>query len=256
MIYHISFNMITLAGRTILGIYYSTEVMGYYTLANTITNGTLLGFKAVLWVFFPLILFKTRSEVADVTALTTIRRVNSLFNTSVMLIVFGMIIISPVLFIILPQYKPALEILALLLLAQAILLVSFGFNSLAIARNEEMKVAIISLVAVVFVVGAGLLVAYFQISPTWIANSVLLGSIVFTVLQIWISQRLISSRGEFFSLLRSILPWGSVISIAVCWVGIMTGFTLAGGIAGFLIYSIANRNAIQGLISFVIQKFS
>ena len=87
LVYHVSFNMITLAGRTILGIFYPNEVMGYYTLANTITNGTLLGFKAVLWIFFPLVLFKTRSEVADDAALKIIQKVNNLFNTSVLLLV-------------------------------------------------------------------------------------------------------------------------------------------------------------------------
>ena len=113
LIYNLSYNMITMVGRTILSAYYSKEEMGYYSFANSITSATLLGFRAILWLAFPMVLYRTRAEVNSQEAVKTVRKVNNLFNTSVFVSVFAVIIASPLLYMFLPQYRSAEKILAI-----------------------------------------------------------------------------------------------------------------------------------------------
>jgi O-antigen/teichoic acid export membrane protein len=256
LIYNVSYNMITLAGRTILSFFYSNEVMGYYSLANNITNGTLLGFRAILWVMFPTVLFKTRNGVSDQEVHSTINRISELFNTSVYLIVFGMIICSPLLFIILPQFKAAGGVLAVLLLAQSVLLITFGYNALAISRKEHVKVAYVSMAAVVIVGSISLVVAIFKWSYIWIAISVLLGSLVFTILQVNLGSRTLSESMSTWDNLLKVFPLSNILSLIICLIGVVTGYIFWGGLIGLMIYVISSKYKIGSLFSYILYKFT
>ena len=98
LIYNLSFALMTIAGRTIVSIFYSVETMGFFAMANSITVATLLGLRAVIWVVFPKVLTRTRLGLPDEEVASTVNKLNDLYSTAVFLAVFVMILFLPLLF--------------------------------------------------------------------------------------------------------------------------------------------------------------
>ncbi len=254
LIYAVSFYLITVAGRTIISVFYSVETMGYYSLANTITATTLLGLNAVIWVVFPDVLSRTREGLADEAVARTVQKVNDLYGTSVFLAVFGMILALPLLFLFLPKYKPVRGALEVLLLSQAILSLSFGYNCAAIARKQQLKVAGISLIAVAVVTSLGLLAALLKFHYVWIAVSILAGSFVFTILQTRLGSRMLNKGNVQTEYFKSVLPLGGLVAIMFVLVGSLMGNSTLGGLTGLAVFIITSKEKLALLWSFGVQK--
>lgn len=250
LVYTASFYFITVSGRTIVSAFYSVETMGYYSLANTITTGTLLGLNAVSWVVYPNILSRTHAGISDHLVAEVVRKVNDLYGTSVFLAVFGVILGLPVLFFFLPQYQPAANALSVLLLSQAVLAVSFGYNCVAIARRKHMKVAGIGVIAGIVVTGLSLLVALLKMSLTWIAVAVLVGAFVYTLWQARLGAAMIEEDHMGIGYVKSVLPWGSLTATLIFIAGILAGYPTPAGLVGVAIFVVANRQKIEQLWKF------
>lgn len=254
LIYNLSFALMTIAGRTIVSISYSVETMGYFAMANSITVATLLGLRAAIWVVFPKVLTRSRLGLPDEEVAATVNKLNDLYSTAVFLAVFAMILSLPLLFAILPQYKPAADVLIVLLLSQAILSIVAGYNAVAIARKKQLMVAVIAIVAVIFIVLTGGLFAWLQWDYLWVAIAMLGGSFLYTFLQARLGTRLIHNNNFRQGYLNSILPVGSIIAIALVLIGVFTGFPWLFSSLGLLVFILTRRDAIGRIWVFVAAK--
>lgn len=246
----------TIAGRTIVSISYSVETMGFFAMANSITTATLLGLRAVIWVIFPRVLSKTRHGMPENEVATTVEKLNDHYGTAVFLVVFAMILSLPFLFLILPQYKPAENVLIVLLLTQAVLSVVAGYNAVAIARKKQLLVAAISLAAVGFIVIFGGVFAWLHWNYIWVALAMLGGGFLYTFLQAHLGSRLINKTNSSREYLSSILPVGSLIAIALIIIGIFTGLPWLFSALGLLVFVLTRRHAIGRLLAFSFAKLA
>ncbi len=256
LIYNLSFALMTIIGRTIVSISYSVETMGFFAMANSITVATLLGLRAVIWVIFPRVLSKSRSDLPDEKVARTINKLNDLYSTAVFLAVFVMILLLPLLFAILPQYKPAASVLTIMLLTQAILSVVAGYNAVAIARKKQMLVAINAIIAVVFIGILGGLFAWLQFDYIWVAVAMLIGGIVYTVLQTRLGTQLVSIENWHQGSLQSILPFGSIIAIVLILIGVRIGLPWLFTGLGLVVYLWFRRDAVGRLWNFAVAKLT
>lgn len=256
LIKNFSFYLITIAAHTIISIYYSIEEMGYYSLAYTITNSTLLGLNTVAWVIFPTILSKTSNNVPDEEVVATVGKINDLYNTSVFLFVYGVILSMPFLFMLLPNFKPASPVLYILLLSQALISVSFGYNSVAISRKKQLKVAQISIVAVIFVVSLSLMCALLKLQFIWIAFSVFVGTFVYTFLQSRLGASLLHKGKIPSNYFQNMLPLGSLCAVLISLSFAFLDHTTLGGVLGFSIFAIANRSKLIYLWNYLFRKMA
>jgi O-antigen/teichoic acid export membrane protein len=254
LIYNLSFALMTIAGRTIVSFSYPVETMGFFAMANSITTATLLGLKAVLWVVFPKVLTKTRHGLPDEEVAGTVKRINDLYSTAVFLAVFVMILALPLLFAVLPQYKPAENVLIVLLLTQAVISIVAGYNTVAIARKKQMMVATIAIAAVIFIVIFGGLFAWLQWDYIWVAIAMLGGGVLYTILQAQLGTRLIYNQKLERGYLNEILPLGSIFAIAIILAGVFTAYSWLFSALGLLIYVWARREAVARLWSFSASK--
>jgi O-antigen/teichoic acid export membrane protein len=242
LIYNASFLLITIAAQSVVSIFYPLETIGYYTLASQISNAALLGFNSIAWVAFPLVLGKTRMDVSDEDAARATDRVNVVFGTSVFLIVFAAILALPLVFLLLPKYEPSRGAVTVLLLAQALLMSSYGYDCLAIARHKQLSIANASIASAIVVAGLAVLAGKAHAPFVWVAIAVLAGSVLFTVLQARIGLRLI--RG---SKLRPIVPWGSMTSVGLCLGGVLLLHPVVGALLGAATYLVTNKARVLEL---------
>lgn len=252
--YSLSFQLITMSARTMISAFYSVETMGYYSLANTITTATLLGLNAITWVVFPNVLANVRDGLPLETVKVTVQKVNTLYSTAVFLLVFGLIIVLPFLFLMLPQYQASGSILEILLLSQAVLSLSFGYNCVAIARKQQLQVAIISMAAVVVVVIFGLITSWLHWDYSWVAVGVLLGALVFTAWQSQIGMRLVSGEKATMKDLTAVFPWASLVAVLCFLLGGVTNGRLFWQSIGLVVFAAGNLRGLQQLKHFALHK--
>jgi O-antigen/teichoic acid export membrane protein len=254
LIYNFSHQLITTSGRTLVSNFYSLEDMGYYSFSNNITTGVMLGLNAVSWVFFPNILSRTHADIPNDEVFRVVEKIKDLYNISVFLVVFIVILISPLLFTFLPQFRQSLSSLNILLLAQAVLSASYGYNCVAIARKQQMKVAGISGISAVFVVASSWLIGTLKGGISWIAVAVLAGAFLYTFLQANLGTRLIDRKVIGISALISTISWGSLLSIIILLVGILTGHSFVAGLLGLSVFILSNWQKIKLIPKFVYEK--
>lgn len=254
LVYNVSFYLITILGRTIIGAFYSVDTMGRYSLANSITSATLLGLNAVAFVVFPEILSKTHAGIPDDYVASVVRKVNDLYGISVFLVVFCVILGLPVLFLVLPQYRSIESTLIILLLSQAVFSVSFGYNCLAIARKKQALVAGISIITAIIVGSLSVVVALLRMNFSWIAIAVLIGSFVFTIWQAELGKTLITKKLKRSDYFPSILPLGILVPILIILFGTFINNSSLAGLIGIIILIISNKRKIRLLWNNVIGK--
>jgi len=254
LIFNVTFYMITISAQTIISIFYSVEVMGYYTLANNIAAATMLGLNTVIWVIYPDILKMTREGLDDEVVARTVQKFTDIYSTAVFLVAFGTILILPALFWILPQYKPVQATINVLLLSQAVLSLCCGYTYLAVARKKQLVIARMGMVALALVVGLALAVGVLKLHYIWIAISVLAGTFVFSLLQVKIGSRLIKDVYNQKSYLKNILPYGTLLSIFLFLTGSILGNTYLGGLAGLVVFIISSMKKLALLYTFGLEK--
>ncbi len=251
LVYNASFNMITMIGRTILAGFYSVEAMGYYSLANSLTGAALLGLRSVSFILLPDIINRTHSGLSNMQALKVADKSNNLFGTSAYLLAFGLIITLPYLLGFAPAYQPAQQAIGALILAQAMLATSFGYNAAALARSRQAQVARISIFSVVLVGLVSLLFAYFQADIFFIAVAVWLGATVFSCLQSQLSLGLLKGDTTLADFLDNRLLIAGFVS-SVIFISInYWGFELLASMLSTITFLVMNWKNILSLIKLV-----
>lgn len=247
LIYNASFNMITMIGRTILSGFYSVEVMGYYTFANSITNAVFLGLRSVAFILLPDVIYKTRSGLSNAHALALADKSNNLFGTSAYLLTFALILTLPILFLYIPEYRPAKQTISILVLAQAMLSASFGYNAVALARSNQLQVAKLSVFAVALVSLFSLLFVSVGMDFLSIAIAVWIGATVFSFLQGQLSLQLLDGYKAPADLLKNRLLVGGLVSTALFLLLSYLGYEFAANTLSPLIFVAINRSNLAAL---------
>lgn len=152
----VGFYLITISVRSISSYEYSLYEIGLFTFALNISNSVMMGLNAISWTFYSTILANTCEGIDE--AYTYIQKVNRIFNFVLCVTIFSGILVFPLLFYFLPEYKEFYGGIAILLLSQILMSVSFGYNSLLVAQKQQNKMAIISFSTLLFVILAALTV--------------------------------------------------------------------------------------------------
>ena len=231
LFYSISYYLMTLSSRTIVSMFYDLETVGHYTFAFTITNAVLLGINAASWVVYPSMLSKMKEGTEQNQLLKTINRVSSLYGISVAFVVYVGILVSPLLYILLEEYRPASAALNILMLAQVVLALGFVFNTLAIARRKQNQVAIISLVCTALSFVLGLTFAWLKLDLVWFAVATLLSYCVYTIAITLYAFRILNAGLK----LRQFFPPPLLCSLALVLAGCFFNYSVLFYFAGLAI---------------------
>ena len=252
LVYNFSFILITMIGRTIVGLYYSIEEMGIYSFANVISGTAMLAVESVAWILFPAILSKIHQGVDNEIATMSLNKVRDFFGTSVFVTVFIIILFLPILFHFVPSYRPAQGILNILLLSQAVLSISFGYNCLAIARKKQNIISIFSLVTVIAISCMCLLVASFGLSIKFIAVSILIGTLFFVILQGYLGHYLL--HGVWRANIKTIFPLSNLVAILLFLFGELFSYSVLLHLIGLTVFIAGNVKQLRDLYQFCLVK--
>lgn len=251
LIYNLSFYLISISVRTVVSANYSVEILGYFTLANSISNATLLGLQSVAWAVYPEVLAKF-STSNDINAVQNrINLVNTFYNLSCFLSIFLIIALLPLVFIFLPKYLSSMPIINVMLISQAILLSSYGYNALAVSRKKQNEVAKIGIFTVVFVTIGSVLVAYQKVNYFWITVIALIGSVFYTIMQIKLGTQLLQKKESLVTSISKFLPANLIFAIIIIIIGGFYKSSYIFSIIGILLLVVPSISKFKEFFDFI-----
>lgn len=191
LIYAFSYYLMNLMVRTLIGAFYPTEIMGYFSFANNITTAIMLGLDTITWLIFPSIIAKLSDSTLHKDDLKRYLIIFTNKLSALVIIIVGLSIVAlPAVFYFLPQYRPIQFSLIILLINQVIFNSGFAFISLCIARKMHGKIAVISLASVLIGIAFGLLFCYSNVSYIWLVVANIIASMFFlNILIYFVSKR-------------------------------------------------------------------
>jgi O-antigen/teichoic acid export membrane protein len=223
LVYAFSYYLMSLMVRTLIGAFYPTEVMGYFSFANNITTAIMLGLDTITWVIFPSMIAKMSDKELDKNDLCSylVTFTNKLIVLVLCLVSFS-IISLPILFKILPQYKSIEYSLIILLINQIVFNSGFVFTTLCIARKMHKQMAIFSLMSVMISTVLSLGFCFYKLSYIWLVVSNVIGSLCFiNILLYFISKKFEISINK----LRQTFNWGmQILFILIVVASIMESY--------------------------------
>ncbi len=242
LLYNVSNYMIMVVSLTIISIFYSVEILGFYSLGNSIANAVFLGLHAISWVFYPLVLSKVREGRDDIEVGETIQKVMRLYSTAVFLVVFLTSIFIPLLFLYLEDFTPVQPVLHILLISVAIRNLPLAYASVGIARGKQLTIALLNAIAISTVILLGLAAVYFRLQFTWIAVATLAGASLSMVLKAYFGSQLINLPMRIF---WTFLPAGTIFSLLLSLLGNVLGQPTLFSIIALSVFVLTNRDNIR-----------
>ena len=213
LIYNVSYAMITMLARTIVGVKYSTIDMGLYSFASAISGIAMVAVESIAWLLFPQILSKLSQPSNPELTNSLIEEIKNLYTTSVFFTVLFVILFLPLLLYIIPAYSEAKNVLVILLISQIAISYSYAYNCFAMAMKRQILIAFSSIFSVIVIGGLSLSAAQYNLSIMWIACSVLAGSTIFSLLQFIIKN--IQLKNKFLFNISNFISPGNIIVIMI-----------------------------------------
>ena len=225
LIYALSYYLMSLMTRTLIGVYHPTEVMGYFTIAVSITTATMLGLNTITWLIFPSLIKRLNDIFLNKEQLTNyIITITNKIVVLVLIIISISILLLPVLFHILDEYKPVLFTLIILLINQLVFNVTYVIVTLCIARKLHLQIALVSVISVLISTLFSFLFSEFGYSYIWLAACNVFGNFIFVNLLIWFVSKKIEL--DFYRL-KKIFDWDIQLIIISSVIAALNEFYLA-----------------------------
>ena len=130
-----------------------------------------------------------------------------------------------------------------------------GYNTIAVARKQHLRVAGIAFIAVIFVVFVGGIIVLLQLDAVWISVAMLGGGFVYTILQARLGARLVNRMVLPSGYLATLLPANILFAMALFFIGAMTNNQLLFGGLGTILFVITRRHELHRLWSFIVYEF-
>lgn len=207
LFYNASFYFILLSSRTIVSIFYAVEDLGLFSLANNVAQAAVMILSVINFMFFPKILnrMKTGSIENDVKPLLS--KIRDYYVTSSNLIVILVLLLYPLLLLFLKGYESSSSSFLFLILTQLIIVNSYGYSNLIIAKGYETKIALYAFFTVIINVIISLfLVILFKLDYHYVAFATLLSVNYYTFAVVRFGRKLLNLPFDFISVMKELFP--------------------------------------------------
>ncbi len=247
-LYNLCFYLIGMISRTVIATNFSTKEMGYYSFANNISTGVMLGFDTITWLIFPkIIAFFSQTDTLTTDLENNIVSISKKINLFIFTSVIVLIICLPLLFRVFPDYFNSGKAVSILLLTQAVLNSGFAIISLYVSRKKYIKLAFFSIVALAICYITARCFVYLNYNFEWIAFSALIGSLSFiNLLNYWGSVDFSLSYSKIIS------PFTYIMQICILIAAIsilLSNFWIT--LIAFTAFLIFNKDEIIIILHFI-----
>ena len=144
-LYNACFYLIMLSTKMLISAYYPVETFGHFAFAFNVANATTLFIDSLMFLLFPKMIDVLRKgEASEIAEKLGVMRI-CYIGTMVILFV-GMTCAFSVLIRFMPKYVPSLPIFIALAGTLLVYTFCFGYSAFMLARNQERRMAVYSMV--------------------------------------------------------------------------------------------------------------
>jgi O-antigen/teichoic acid export membrane protein len=249
LLYNLSFYLMMLLSRTMVGAFYSVEILGYFTFAYSLMTAVLMLIDSLNFVFYSKIL-KRFSELREKTEIIELLdKIRSLYIFGINLTGFLSFAFLPLLSLALPEYSESLSSFKILMVAQIIINNNFGYSTLLISRGMEkklMKIGFVSILAI-FIFGM-LFAAIFKMNYEFVALATIFGAVIYSVLTLREGNKMLNRPQSSKVIMSELFPLKYCISYGIILASALTDvYATYSGMLAFVIFAFLNYRELSGL---------
>jgi O-antigen/teichoic acid export membrane protein len=251
--YAITFYILLMSTRSMIGYFYPVEVMGRFTFACNIATALIVGLSSLEFVLFPKMINRLSASEIDEHSVRTLGEVRFIYMSSAMVVVLIGLICYPALLLFFGQYTGTVHAFNYLVMSQVIISAGFGYTTLIISRQKEHYLIVHGIIALLvnLVLAAA---AWYLLEPDYsIMPAILLVAFLYYDYQvIKMGRNMMGAENNFRKILAELLPLPNVVSFALVFAGMALGAELIFDVlalVSFIVMNIRKYTLVRQYIS-------
>ncbi len=208
LIYNITYYGFFLSFRTFVSINFSSDDFAIFNFAYNISNALMLFLGTLSFLYYPTLINKISIAKNNHMLSTFVINIRDFYCITFILLVFVLLLFSPLIASFLPKFNGSLIILETLLMGQIVLAHTYGFTTLMIQKNYDRKLIIYAVISIISIIALSIIFeSYFKLSLSYLSIALVLGLVLYNILLYkFIIQSYSSALKEKFVNHRIILP--------------------------------------------------
>ncbi len=255
--YALTFYILLLSTRSMVGYFYPVETMGYFTFSANIASALIVGLSSLEFVLFPKMLNRLSSEVIEEKTLNTFEEIRYIYMATAFLATLLGVIGYPVLLLFFKDYTGTESVFTFLVICQIIISSGFGYSTLIISKGREFFLVVHGLIALAINLGLSYLAYVFMSISYPIMALILIFSFVYYDIQVIRKGReILGLKRNFLSVFRDLLPLRSAPSLACMFVAVATNQLLMFYSLGLALFVLMNFKGVKLVKKYVKTLFT
>jgi len=182
--YALTFYILLLSTRSVVGYIYPVETMGLFTFAVNIASALIVGLSSLEFVLFPKMLNRLSEDKLSESSVKSFNEVRFIYMTTAFFVVILGLLAFPVMLFYFEAYSSTKQVFTFLVMCQIVISGGFGYSTLIISRGKELYLVRHGLVALLInMLCAFLFARFFEFSYSYL-SVFLLFSLVYYELKV------------------------------------------------------------------------
>lgn len=214
LLYNISFYLILLSAKTIVGYFYKVNEFALFNFANNYLVAILMLIESINFLFFPKILNMFSKTENNNEILLLLKKIRKVYLPVVFFTLLISFLILPIIFIFLPNYKESYLSIAFIILAQLFQANNFGFSTLLLQRKQEKMLALFGFISVSIIIILSIITKLFlNISFSYIGLYIAIAMFFYNILTVYWSNKIVFNKKSIKNTLGNIIDLKLVLPI-------------------------------------------
>ena len=250
--YTLSFYILMLSTRSVVGYFYEVEKMGLFTFSSNLASALIVGLSSLEFVLFPKMLNKYSSEDISDATVSKLNEVRYLYMGTAFLVVLLGVLGYPLLLLFFADYQSTLTSFALLVIAQVLISSGFGYGALIVSRAKERYLILHGCIAFVLnLVLSYLLKKAFHAEYDVMPLSLLVAFFYYEYMVVKKGRYLLKQSSSVWLVIKDVVPLGFLVPMLSLLAAALTPYYMVFAILALVLFLGLNKQLFSLLLVYV-----
>ena len=197
LIYNLGFYILTTVDRIMILRYLNYEELGYYTFSNQIVSATLVFISSILFLYYPKaikILNMNENFDKKKVYISTKEYTKYVELLGVLLCIVGVIFIKPFVNIVVPNYKPSINIYRILVVGTIATQICYFANVFIVSNRKQIYLILLQFVTIMLSIILNYIFLKLGFHVIGVSMATMITNIIYSVVQYFIFLKLLNQN--------------------------------------------------------------
>ncbi len=250
--YALTFYILLLSTRSMVGYFYPVETMGLFSFAANIAAALIVGLSSLEFVLFPKMLNRLSSDEVNLKSMGIFSEIRYMYMVTTFLIIVLGLIAYPFLLSYFKDYQDTEVAFCYLAVSQIIISSGFGYATLIISKGKEFFLVIHGLIALGINLALSVICLYFfDISYSTVPLMLIFAFLYYYFQVIRKGRELLNVETSILEYIEALLPAKSLVSLLFIACSIITKQHLLFYLLSLVSFIVFNFKALH-----IIKKYA